>query len=349
MNKAPVVYVPTEPEGNGLSLPLLLSLLAHGLVIGILIYTYQPSKLETAGSIETTMVTPGELAEIQGQILANRAAAQAASEAAATESMTLDDSSQNNNPSQSSSQYNTQPQREPVFTRSDEPADRSLSTEPSSSTDQSLIISPDHRQRLLEQNQEYERNMAELAAQIDKEAEERINQVDEKREERVNEERKRLESFRHMQNNPWIRQPSQEDRKNERSIEIEKGRTSDNNNKTLSLSEGESTVSTDSATTSPTTGSSRTAGGSRGASNSEIVNLIKQNYNPPVAAKGSVQQTTLTITVNANGTVIRVTAAGPDENVNEAARQAVINTRKLPIDVDDPKYPTFNLRFRGSN
>ena len=31
MRNAPTVYVPTEPEGNGLTLPTLLSLLAHGL------------------------------------------------------------------------------------------------------------------------------------------------------------------------------------------------------------------------------------------------------------------------------------------------------------------------------
>ena len=61
MHKAPTVYVPTEPEGNGLTLPTLLSLLAHGLVIGILIYTYQNMDIETAGSIETTMVSPEQL------------------------------------------------------------------------------------------------------------------------------------------------------------------------------------------------------------------------------------------------------------------------------------------------
>ena len=56
MNQAPVVYVPTEPEGNGLTLPTLLSVLAHGIVIGILIYTYQHMDVETVGSLETTMV-----------------------------------------------------------------------------------------------------------------------------------------------------------------------------------------------------------------------------------------------------------------------------------------------------
>ena len=64
MNNAPAVYVPTQPEGNGLTLPTLLSLLAHGLVIGILIYTYQNTEVETVGSLETVMVSPEQLAEM---------------------------------------------------------------------------------------------------------------------------------------------------------------------------------------------------------------------------------------------------------------------------------------------
>ena len=78
MRNAPTVYVPTKPEGNGLTLPTFLSILAHGLVIGILIYSYQNMEVETAGTIETVMISPEQLAEMQGQIIANRAAAASA-------------------------------------------------------------------------------------------------------------------------------------------------------------------------------------------------------------------------------------------------------------------------------
>lgn len=332
MNNAPTVYVPTEPEGNGLTLPMLLSLLAHGIVIGVLIYTYQQPDLETAGSIETTMVTPGELAEMQSQILANRAAAQAQAangegNAATDQQMSANNS--NNAPfsSQSDSQNNS------IFTRSDE------------SADSSVLMSQDHRQRLLEQSQEYERNIAELAAQLDESALENLDQVQQDKQNELDEEREQLKSFRSKQNNPpKIKKPTSSDG----NIEIEAG-SSSSTGKSLSLSDGQSTMSNDTATSSPTTGSGKSAGANRGASNSEIVNLIKRNYNPPVAAKGSSQQTTLTITVKANGDVTNVTASGPDNAVNEAARQAVLSTRNLPIDVDDPKYPTFTVRFRGSN
>ena len=117
MHNAPGVYVPTKPEGNGLTLPTLLSLLAHGLVIGILIYTNHKTEIETAGSIETVMVSPEQLAEMQGQILANRAAAaEAASSFASAPSTEVFDSSTGN-----SSPVSAQPssQKVPVFMKSE--------------------------------------------------------------------------------------------------------------------------------------------------------------------------------------------------------------------------------------
>jgi len=332
MNSAPAVYVPTPPEGNGLTLPMLLSLLAHGIVLGLLIYTYQQPELETVGNIETTMVTPGELAEMQGQILANRAAMQAASSsgsAVATEQTNANNSS---NASQTSVPPNTQ--GESIFTRSDAPAD------------QPVLMSQDHHQRLLEQSQEYERNIAELAAQLDESALEELNQVDQNRQNELDAERARLKSFRNTENNPpKIKRPNN----TQSNLEIDTGNSS-SAGKNFSLSDGQSTVSGNATTSGQSTGSNNSAsGGSRGASNNEIINLIRRNYNPPIAAKGSTQRATLTITVNSNGDVVSVSVSGSDSAVNEAARQAVLSTRNLPIDTDDPKYPTFTVQFKGSN
>ena len=335
MPNAPAVYVPTEPEGNGLALPTLLSLLAHGIIIGILIYNYQSTEIETTGSIETVMVSPEQLAEMQGQILANRAAASAMqTDSSTSESSTsiLPEMTSSDTSSQSSSQSSSE--RVPVFTRSDEPAS------------QPMLMSQEHHQRLRAQNQEYERRMAEWAAEIDESAIQELDQVEQDKREQLIEEQKQLRDFRQKQNNPpKIRRPTATDR----NIEIDTGGAG-NAGRTFSLSDGQSTISGDTSTSSPSTGSSRSAsGGSRGASNSEIINLIRRNYTPPTAAKGSTQRATLTITVNANGNVVNVTASGPDSVVNEAARQAVLSTGSLPIDTDDPKYPTFTIQFRGSN
>ena len=338
MRNAPTVYVPTEPEGNGLTLPTLLSLLAHGLVIGILAYTYQNMEVETAGSIETVMISPEQLAEMQGEILANRAAAASAmpADSGASGSSTsmpensFDGSVSYDNPSEPTSQ------RVPVFTRSDE----AVNPRP-------MLMSEEQHQRLLEQNQEYERNMAEWAAQLDESVLDEHDQVEQDRRAQLIEEQKRLRDFRNKQNNPpKIKRPTA----NDRNIEINTG-GSGSAGQTLSLGDdGQSTLSGDTTTSSSAKGSSRSASsGSRGASNSEIINLIKRNYNPPTAAKGSTQRATLTITVNASGAVVNVSASGPDSAVNEAAKQAVLNTGSLPIDSDDPKYPTFTIQFKGSN
>ncbi len=335
MNNAPAVYIPTPPEGNGLTLPLLLSLLAHGIVLGLLVYTYQQPELETVGNIETTMVTPGELAEMQGQILANRAAmqAQAASSTSNTATSEPIPTDSNSNISQTNASSNLQ--REPVFTRSDAPAD------------QPVLMSQEQHQRRIEQMQEYERNMAELAAQLDETALEELNQVEQDKQNQLHAERARLKSFRYTENNPpKIKRPNN----TQANLEIETGNTN-NAGKNFSLeADGKSTVSGSPNTSGQSTGSNSSAStSSRGASNSEIVSLIKRNYNPPVAAKGSIQQATLTITVNSNGDVVNVSVSGSDSAVNEAAKQAVLNTRNLPIDTDDPKYPTFTIRFKGSN
>ncbi|MGO2278370.1 MULTISPECIES: cell envelope integrity protein TolA [unclassified Psychrobacter] len=333
MHNAPAVYVPTEPESNGLTLPTLLSLLAHGLIIGILVYNYQTTEVETAGSIETVMVSPEQLAEMQGQILANRAAANTMPMNSSTSG-----SSSNAQPQVSSvstqTTSQTTSQRDPVFTRSEEPAS------------QPILMSEDHQQRLLEQNQEYERKMAEWAAQLDESAMEELDQIDQSKRDQLIEEQKRLGEFRQKQNNsPKIKRPTASDR----NIEIDTD-GSGNAGKTFSLSDGQSTVSGDTSTSSISKGSTRSASSdSRGTSNNEIINLIKRNYTPPTAARGSTQRATLTITVNANGDVVNVTVSGPDSTVNEAARQAVLNIGSLPIDADDPKYPTFTIQFKGSN
>ncbi|WP_227669935.1 cell envelope integrity protein TolA [Psychrobacter sp. N25K4-3-2] len=337
MNNAPAVYVPTQPEGNGLTLPTLLSLLAHGLVIGILIYTYQNTEVETVGSLETVMVSPEQLAEMQGQILANRAAAASAMQADSGTSGSFSDMPENTVDGSASIQNPNQPnsQRVPVFTRSDDPASRPM------------LMSEEQHQRLLEQNQEYERNMAEWAAQLDESVVEEHNQVEQDKRQQLIEEQKQLRDYRNKQNNPpKITRPTATDK----NLKIDTG-SSGSANKNFSLSEdGESTLSGDSSTSSTAKGSSRSASsGSRGASNGEIINLIKRNYSPPTAAKGSTQRATLTITVNASGNVVNVSASGPDSAVNEAAKQAVLNTGSLPIDADDPKYPTFTIQFKGSN
>ena len=333
MNHSPSVFVPIEPESNGLTLPTFLSVLAHGLVIGLLIYNYQNTEIETSGTLETMMVSPEQLADMQGQILANRAAAASASEmndstsqAFSDEAFTANSSSM---PQSNSSRSN--PQQAPVFTYSDDPAS------------QPMLMSEEQHQRRVEQMQEYRRNMEETAALLDNTILEERSEINDQRRDELLKERQRLQELLKKESNPVrITKPTS----NKRNVEI----TSSSSGKNYNLSDGSSTDSNDSTTSSTASGSSRSAAsGSRGTSNSEIINLIKRNYNPPASAKGATQRATLTITVNASGKVVNVSASGPDSAVNEAAEKAVMSTGNLPIDTDDPKYPTFTVEFKGTN
>ena len=303
MHNAPVVYVPTQPEGNGLTLPTLLSVLAHGLVIGILVYTYQHTKTDTVESIETVMVSPEQLAEMQGQILANRATAARAMQA-------------ETNASSASS--------------------TSSSESFSDSASQPMLMSEEQNQRLLEQNQEYERNMAEFAAQLDESVTEEHSQVEQNKNEKLIEEQNQLGDFRHKQNNPpHIPRPTATDK----NLKINTGDSGSAGQRYDLEADGNSTTSN---------GGSSSTSGSTGASDSDIKALIKKNLISPEGAKGQTVLATLTITVDSSGIITGYNASGSNPKYNKALEDAARVTRKLPIGPDDPKYPTFSIEYIGT-
>lgn len=307
MKQAPVVYVPTEPEGNGITLPTLLSLLAHGIVLGLLIYTYQQPELPTPASIETTMVTPGELAEMQAQILANRAATQAAAGnySAPAEPMTTNDS----NNEQSITPL--PPPNDPVFTRSDEPAD------------QSVMISQEHQQRLREQSEEYERNIARLAAELDATTEQERSQVDQDKQQELDKKRQELQSFRQLQNSPpRIEKPT----RNDRNIEINTG--SGSTGESISITAGEPTVSNNIA-------SGGSPKRSTGEFESDIINKIKANLVTPLGTQGTV--VALSLRLSNQGDVLSATANTANSELKRAVENAAKNASPLPIDATNPQ------------
>ncbi|WP_201539335.1 TonB C-terminal domain-containing protein [Psychrobacter sp. 1044] len=320
MHNAPVVYVPTQPEGNGLTLPTLLSVLAHGLVIGILVYTYQHTKTDTVESIETVMVSPEQLAEMQGQILANRAAAASAMQAE-TSTSSASSTSSSESFSDSASQPNSQ--RVPVFTRSNDPAS------------QPMLMSEEQHQRLLEQNQDYERRMAEWAAQLDESVTEEHGQVEQNKKEQLIEEQKQLGDFRNKQNNPpKITRPTATDK----NLKINTG-DSGSADKSFSLSEdGESTISGDSATSSTAKGSSNSSSRSTGEFKNAIADKIERNLNAPNETQGKTAKISLKLDTRGNVLSAKASGSNGDLNreVNEAAEKAAYDSSPLPIDLNNP-------------
>lgn len=314
MHNAPVVYVPTEPEGNGLTLPMLLSLLAHGLVLGILIYAYQHTDVETAGSIETVMVSPEQLAEMQGQILANRAAA---AEAMQTDSSTNGISStlppqtfDSGSTSQSTDQPNAQ--RAPVFTRSDDPASAPI------------LMSETQHQRLLEQNQEYERRMAEWAAKLDEAVLEEHEAVEQDKKKQLIEQQRRLDEFHQKQNNPpKITRPTPTDR----NLKIDTG-GSGSAGKTFDLSEGQSTADSKPASTRSS------ASASADDFKNSIAAKIQRNLKAPLETQGITAKVALRL--DNQGNVLSAKATGANSAVNDAAEKAAFAASPLPIDLTNP-------------
>ncbi|MGO3082418.1 MAG: energy transducer TonB [Psychrobacter celer] len=314
MHNAPVVYVPTEPEGNGLTLPMLLSLLAHGLVLGTLIYAYQHTDVETAGSIETVMVSPEQLAEMQGQILANRAAA---AEAMQTDSSTNGISStlppqtfDSGSTSQSTDQPNAQ--RAPVFTRSDDPASAPI------------LMSETQHQRLLEQNQEYERRMAEWAAKLDEAVLEEHEAVEQDKKKQLIEEQRRLDEFHQKQNNPpKITRPTPTDR----NLKIDTS-GSGSAGKTFDLSEGQSTADGKPASTRSS------ASASADDFKNSIAAKIQRNLKAPLETQGITAKVALRL--DNQGNVLSAKATGANSAVNDAAEEAAFAASPLPIDLTNP-------------
>ena len=82
------------------------------------------------------------------------------------------------------------------------------------------------------------------------------------------------------------------------------------------------------------------------ASGTQIVNLIRSQFYPPVAASGN---THLIITVDKNGRVINVESLGEDTIFSREAIRAVKSVGRFPIDSNDPRYPTFAVTLLGNN
>lgn len=322
MNNAPLVYIPTPPDSDGLTLPTLLSLLAHGIVIGLLIYTYQQPSLETSGAIETTMVSPEQLAEMQAQILSNRAAAQAASQANSTlpaETSESTASTASTPPTAPSESATSSSQRVPVFMRSDDAAD-----EP-------ILMSENQQQRLAEQSAAYERNLAEWNAQAEALASERLEQVEQRQQEDDAKERERLKEYRDKQKNttnPRINRPS----KTDRNIEIETGLPS-SAGKTFDLSDGQSTADSRPADSKPASTRSSASASADDFKNS-IAAEIQRNLKAPLETQGITAKVALRL--DNQGNVLSAKATGANSAVNDAAEKAAFAASPLPIDLTNP-------------
>ncbi len=72
---------------------------------------------------------------------------------------------------------------------------------------------------------------------------------------------------------------------------------------------------------------------------------IKRKLLPPTGS--GYDSTTLTVTVDEGGRVIRASAMGTNSALNQAAEQAAIDASPLPVKLGEPDYPTFVVKLHG--
>lgn len=323
MNNTPTIYIPVEAENNGITIPVLLSMLVHGAVIGFILYTNHSPNIEPSPSIETSLVTPGELADIQGQILANQEALAAAAQGG-SQTATQDTTDRPSDTTQSTVRQTRE--RVAVFTRSDNP--------PDSNESQNSYSYADHvRQRQLE----YEQQMAEFAQQLDNEiAAEHEAQRDQATQAAIDEQQ-RLEEYRKSASQPIITRPSN----NTNESENDSSRT--NNPTTLSI--GRDGVSSSSNSNS-SSGSTSSGGAPSAGVKNNIIAAIQKHFHPPVESQNKTA--VLTLNVSSDGRVTSVFASGDDPRVNAAAERAANAASPLPIDKSNPEaYATLRVTIRG--
>ena len=333
MIQGPSVFVPTPPEGDGITLPTLLSVLAHGLLIGFILYTHQAPTLEAPPGIEATMVSPEQLAQMQGQILANRAAmAEMGASSAGDSDYAPMESSASLGSASANATRNSGSRRVPVFVRSDSPS--------AAPVEDGIMVTREYQLQVQEANAEYERKMAELAAQIDQAWENDAKANEEQAREREKIRQARIDQLKHIQANPpKIERPTRPNVKTGKPAE---------DSAPISIdfgTDGQAKVSTQ-GDPSGRTDAGRAGGGGRSVDSykNEIISKIQSNFQTP---QGSQDNSVLVkLVVDDRGVVKGATAMTSNAAIKKAAEKAANDSSPLPIDFDNPEsFRRMNVRI----
>lgn len=341
------VFVPVEPAHNGIVLPLLLSVLIHGLIALLVLWLHRLPDLDSTPAIQTQLISPEELSQIQGQIMANRDAAQAAalqdSSTAATSASNVQvspDTQMQTNSNRYSQNDNYLGQGEQIFTPSHRPADI---------YDDNYRY--DYQQKIQEQRRQYEQDMAEFASQLDAQIQAEMQAQANAQKQRNQEQIARIEAFKQAE-----RQQDHITEKNRR--ELQQARQQNDNNTQAAQSTNSYDLGSDGklqagadriAAGGTSSSSSRQSGGSSrsiASFKNAIVSKIQQNFHPPVESQNKTS--VLTLRIGSDGSVTSATATGADSRVNDAAEKAAYAASPLPIDTSNPQaFSNIRVTIRG--
>lgn len=325
LKRAPSVYVPVEPEDDGIALPAILSLIVHGSILAFILFSHRVANIDTQPTIETSLITPQELASIQAGIAANREAAVAGGSMSSDE---YSDDLAETNPEQEYSFEDVKESSEnvatqvfkrtvSVFTKSDDPAD-----------DFDVPENNGHDADFDEKSREYDEAQAAFQRQLDKEMQEKQENYAKYLAEREAAEQEQLKAYQQKRSTPpKIEKPQRVERTIPAPTKSSNDSTSDQQTQRFDLGRDGQPM----AGASKSYDSSSASGGSSSSSSANIsgalVSLIKPYWNPPVGRVGTT--VSANVTVDSSGNVLSVTANTSDEPLKQSLESAVRNASPL--------------------
>lgn len=305
------------PEANDdIIVPTLLSVLAHALLIGFIIYTHQTPDLNVPPSIEATMVSPEQLADIQGQILANRAA-MAQSGAASSGDPEFDPTveaneiivgSANNAASASGSSAS---RHVPIFMRSDDPADAPV--------EDGLLLSAEQKKALQEKREAYQREVEKAAALFDQQIQQEQSGVTEAQRQQERERLQRLKELKAIQSKgPMIQKPT-------RPTPQTAGNKGSNKTTNINFADGDpiDTGSSDGRGSDSAKGGGSSDQSANYSSVASIRAAIKKYYVAPPNTQGV--RVRVVVTINSSGGLADINVESDNEAIIREATRAVKN------------------------
>lgn len=285
-NKMTSVYVPVEtPDIKGVA--LLMSLLMHGILLGSVIFFHHEAP---PPPMETMLITPDQLAEIEGQIQENQQ--QNRGGALATTSATS----------------------------SQKMADNTKKTEPDPKIRQMM-------NDIAKKEAQWREEQALFAEQIDKEMQaEQQAFIDELNREQAETE-DAIKEFRQAENN--LDEIRENIRKTSEAYKKDLNENQEKPQKIESIELGKNKQKSDN-NTSVNNSSRSGGGSAGGATSYKklIVGIIDRNWSPPTNSHG--KRLTASFNISPSGTISNIQISGGDETFKNSLLQAIQNSSPLP-------------------
>ncbi len=365
-------------DSNGVAVPLMKGILVHVVVVGIFIFGSLSLPIdEPQPLVETTLVTPEQLASIQSQILANRSATasnhdantlnpntspqalantknKAVNKASHTAKTTSNKAKNSQSTANKNSPTNNTTAKNSSATKNNSKANAST-TKPATPTDSNTATQIEPSAEAVERNKRIASRQSQFEQALKAFTKEEEDKIKAKKQQRLDAKRKKAQQERELVE--VFKKVESESKDADKDSNKNSQQTAENT-KTDQTKKASNSTNTDTKRTldKATQALANTVFSEKSYQNQGLnktqttrlglaVNKIGRHLHPP--ANSGKDTTIIRITVNANGDVIRVFSTGRNPALNRAVEQAVQDASPLPISPNDIYYPTFSIEFEG--